>query len=193
MPFWSARAAARPDRPGHENPLLFHSSVRSRKQTLRMTLRRANIVITAVCALAGAGMLGGRVWAEGPAPLDLGPDIVVYPSSAPMPEATARSAPPSPMAPSLPNQRTPLPSKSPQTSKTSSPSSLPTTPSPSPSHQSGGRPVDILEPPRSTESGTPTPRPGGQEEEGDDDEEDSEDGGGGGSGVDGHDGTEGDD
>lgn len=149
-------------------------------------------MITAVCALAGAGMLGGRVWAEGPAPLDLGPDIVVYPSSAPMPEATARSAPPSPMTPSLPNQKTPLPSKSTHTSKTSAPSSSPSS-SPPPSHQPGGQPVEILEPPRSTESGTPTPRPGGQEEEGDDDEEDSADGGGGGSGVDGRDGAEGDD
>ncbi|MFE5853827.1 hypothetical protein ACFQ61_11515 [Streptomyces sp. NPDC056500] len=144
-----------------------------------MTLRRANIVITAVCALAGAGMLAGKVWAQGPEPLDLGPAIVVQPSGLPMPEATARSQPPSPMTPSLPEKKPPPPTKSAPLPQTSTPQPQFTPPSP---QQSGGRPVEILDPPRSSESGTP--RPGGQEEEGDDDEEeDDEDGGGGGSGL----------
>ncbi|MEU5403299.1 hypothetical protein ABZ348_28865 [Streptomyces sp. NPDC005963] len=134
-----------------------------------MTLRRANIVITAVCALAGAGMLAGRVWAQGPEPLDLGPAIVVQPSGLPMPEATARSQPPSPMSPSLPERNPPPPTKSAPVPQTSTPTPRFTSPSP---QQSGGRPVEILEPPRSSESGTP--RPGGQEEEGDDEEDDED-------------------
>lgn len=111
-------------------------------------------MITAVCALAGAGMLAGKVWAQGPEPLDLGPAIVVQPSGLPMPEATARSQPPSPMTPSLPEKKPPPPTKSAPLPQTSTPQPQFTPPSP---QQSGGRPVEILDPPRSSESGTPGP------------------------------------
>ncbi|MFI2210965.1 hypothetical protein [Streptomyces sp. NPDC020141] len=146
-----------------------------------MTLRKSHAVITVVCALAGAGLLAGRGWAEGPGPLDLGDPVVVAPHEGPLPPATARPVPPSPMTPASPRP-SPVPTKSasPSASASASASDSPTgRAAPKPvARQTGGRPVQTLPPPRSTEE-VAVPELSEDEE---DEEEEGVDGGGGGSG-----------
>lgn len=152
------------------------------------------MAMTMVCALAGAGLLAGHGWAEGPGrPLDLGPTIVVHPKEGPLPSATARrKATPSPMSPSLPSpSRVRTVPASPSATVSASSAGRPPTKSAKPvnpaSRQSGGRPVRTLPPPHSSDR---IPVPEIDEEE---DEEENADGGGGGSGeISGDDGDDGD-
>ncbi|QDY76819.1 hypothetical protein [Streptomyces qinzhouensis] len=158
-----------------------------------MRLRRANLVITAVAAFAGAGLMAGRVLTGQPEPLDLGPVVVVERSGGyapgagePLPSATSRpprtgggeSVPPPSRQPS------PLPSGS-GSDSASAPASAgpsysapPRRLSPAPPRNPGGRPVPPLPPPRSDDdgSGRPIPTAGegdeGEEGDGDGDGED---------------------
>jgi hypothetical protein len=117
-------------------------------------------VITAVCALAGAGMVAGRVWTGNPEPLDLGPAIIVQKTSGQQPKPHF----PSPSAPARPA----TPPAAPAPHSTPPPRYLP--PQPPPSPDTGGRPVQNLPPPRSSD-GTEQPvlpRPGGGDDGGDD-------------------------
>ncbi|MEW1545736.1 hypothetical protein [Streptomyces tsukubensis] len=162
-----------------------------------MRLRRANLVITAVAAFAGAGLMAGRVLTSQPEPLDLGPVVIVERSGGsvpgtgePLPPATSRPPRTGTGESGPPPSRKPRPVPSPAAS-TGSPSHLappyaspPQRTSPPPRNP-GGRPVPPLPPPRSDDgSGRPMPTA----EVGDDGEEGDGDGdadrGGGPSGDD---------
>ncbi|MEU5974999.1 hypothetical protein [Streptomyces sp. NPDC047315] len=148
-----------------------------------MRLRKANLVITAVAAFAGAGMVAGRVWIGEADPLDLGPVVIVQntytdepETPAPLPSATSRGKPSgaretSPATPSrAPSSYAPPNRQPPPTS----------------ARPPGGKPVPPIAPPRSDDNGPGIPGipvPGGGDD-GDDD-----DGAGGDDGDDTPDGT----
>ncbi|MER5767127.1 hypothetical protein [Streptomyces sp. NPDC001985] len=146
-----------------------------------MTLRKANVVVTVVCALAGAGLVAGRGWAEGPVPLDIGPVIRVPAGHGPLPPATARPVPPSPMTPVSPSaSQVPTRTVTPRASAPPRPSKPPSA-APSSARPQGGRPVRTLPPAHSSDEEDPF-APDLGDEEGEWDDEDGSDGGGGGVG-----------
>ncbi|MER6910752.1 hypothetical protein ABT354_03620 [Streptomyces sp. NPDC000594] len=128
-----------------------------------MTWRRVQVVAVIVCALGGGGLMAGRLWAGAGAPPDLGPGIVVRPTTPPLPDATWRARPSSSMEPAS----TP-PTLLPTLSRPPSPGGFTALTAPPPARE-GGRPVRTVPPPRSDDD--PPWSPGDDDEESDEGEE----------------------
>ncbi|MEV7287359.1 hypothetical protein AB0O01_22775 [Streptomyces sp. NPDC093252] len=131
-------------------------------------LRKANLAITVVAALAGAGMVVGKALVDQGQPLDLGPSIEVRnPSAGPTPSASRSAPPKSPHGPSsspliptaTPTGTAPTLLPAPE-SPTAAPTATASTRPP------GGRPVPSLTPPRSSEDPSTAPPPADDDDDG---------------------------
>ncbi|MER5491141.1 hypothetical protein [Streptomyces sp. NPDC002490] len=130
-----------------------------------MRLRKANLAITVVAALAGAGMVAGRALVDGSEPLDLGPAIDVSGPEA-SDVAPSQTVSPPPISPQGPKTPLPTPTGTWTTSASDPPALSPllppaperSGPAPTSADPPGGSPVPPAVPPYSTAH--PAPRDG---------------------------------